>query len=336
MANITYLFGAGASCGALPIVKNIPDRLKKLINILVDPSFQLDDSEKFDLRVGSSKSKLNHLKDMVKILKWLLTECFNHSTVDTFAKKLTIIKDYDNLKKLKIALSIFFIFEQAKNSPDQRYDTFFASILDSVHNLPDEIKILTWNYDYQFEISFSNYSNIKKITTNQAMLNIYEKYVQGDLPNPDKFGIFKINGTIGFTTNQRFNRLVYSIEMVESINKEFIEEVTRNYVQAMYNSNIHQSLSFGWEEDRFGSGFFENVQQNIENSVALVVIGYSFPFFNRNIDKIIIKSMTNLKRVYFQDPNPEVLKERFLALTENKYEMRLINDVSQFFLPNEL
>ena len=34
MNKITYLFGAGASRHALPIVDEIPDRLKKLIDLL--------------------------------------------------------------------------------------------------------------------------------------------------------------------------------------------------------------------------------------------------------------------------------------------------------------
>lgn len=41
MNKVTYLFGAGASAGALPIINQIPDRLNELITFLKDNVTQL-------------------------------------------------------------------------------------------------------------------------------------------------------------------------------------------------------------------------------------------------------------------------------------------------------
>ena len=71
----------------------------------------------------------------------------------------------------------------------------------------------------------------------------------------------------------------------------------------------------------------------------LVICGYSFPGFNKDIDDIIINSMQKLKRVYFQNPNPESIQERFMDLCRylsNDELSRipyLVNDVSSFTVP---
>jgi hypothetical protein len=71
---------------------------------------------------------------------------------------------------------------------------------------------------------------------------------------------------------------------------------------------------------------------------VLVVIGYSFPFFNREIDRKIIKAMSKIHKVYFQSKEPDALVERFQAIIPGiKTEaLKPITDVEQFLLPNEL
>jgi hypothetical protein len=48
--------------------------------------------------------------------------------------------------------------------------------------------------------------------------------------------------------------------------------------------------------------------------------------------------MTNLKKVYFQAPDAEDIRERFLAINDGVPPENLVlrKDVKQFTLPNEL
>lgn len=132
MNKITYLFGAGASKNALPIVNEIPDRIEDLVNFLIRDDLKLGDDSKFNLLDARvEKSKREYQIEMITTLEWLMKECKRHASIDTYAKKLFLKRDNRTLKKLKIALSIFFVFEQARNKPDNRYDTFFASILNN-------------------------------------------------------------------------------------------------------------------------------------------------------------------------------------------------------------
>src|SRR5688500_11353760 len=111
MKHITYLFGAGASCGVLPLNKDIPARLFKLIEEL----------KKIRYTYGED----NQLKEnLITDLQWLYTESDNHASVDTFAKKLYIKQQWQELKRLRLALSVFFVCEQLRKIPDKRYDSF--------------------------------------------------------------------------------------------------------------------------------------------------------------------------------------------------------------------
>jgi hypothetical protein len=53
------------------------------------------------------------------------------------------------------------------------------------------------------------------------------------------------------------------------------------------------------------------------NTEILVVIGYSFPIFNREIDNRLFRKMDNLKKVYIQDKQPENIK----STMQNAFEV---------------
>ncbi len=97
------------------------------------------------------------------------------------------------------------------------------------------------------------------------------------------------------------------------------------------------SLSFAWEDYSTGKVAIKRAIESTSETEILVVIGYSFPFFNRFVDRDIIRSMNRLKKVYFQAPDAEVLKERFLAIRNDLKDENLIirKDVHQFVFPIE-
>jgi hypothetical protein len=129
MANITYLFGAGASIGALPVVNQMADRIGLFIKEIEKPVYAL--KAEFYVNTEPKVSKHQNLLSFIKNLKWLQEACDNHASVDTFAKKLYLKKQDTDLRRLKASLSAYFILEQARNyNKEKRYDAFFASILD--------------------------------------------------------------------------------------------------------------------------------------------------------------------------------------------------------------
>jgi len=166
MNDICYIFGAGASRNALPIVREMPDRISEVANLLEKSNFDFPVDDKFSKELGvESISEIHEV--FLADLNWLKHQCSKHASIDTFAKKLSIrSKHYrdkyaNDLNKLKAILSCFFIIEQTRKPIDFRYDQFWASIIeDDISNLPSNIKILSWNYDFQFEKSvYDNFPN---------------------------------------------------------------------------------------------------------------------------------------------------------------------------------
>jgi hypothetical protein len=117
------------------------------------------------------------------------------------------------------------------------------------------------------------------------------------------------------------------------------------YIKGL-NENIPSSrISFAWDNQQYMSKNFEDaLQKAIQDAEVLVVIGYTFPFFNREIDREIFKYMPNLKKIYIQDPNAEQIESSLDSLYSNQHtgvtkvnkNVIPITNTSQFYLPPEL
>lgn len=336
MKKVSYLFGAGASRNALPIVSELPDKIDALAKLLRTREYMLE-KELFREPLGKF-FKSDEQIILTEHLSELAEKTRNHASIDTYAKKLYLQNKDEELKKLKALISVYFICEQAISKVDKRYDAFYASILNkTVHEFPKNIKILSWNYDFQFEKSYSAYTENSQIDHNQAYLNVVSKYSLG-VSEPDKFGIYKINGTTSIYS-ERGGRLGHFLTNLNSpFDKNLIHDVLFNYLRILKTNATHASVSFAWEDWEPGQNIIEKVLHATSQTEILVIIGYSFPFFNRDVDRKIINSMNYLSRVYFQGPDPNEMKERFLAIRENIPENALIlrRDTDQFLLPNEL
>jgi len=183
--------------------------------------------------------------------------------------------------------------------------------------------------------TFNDFKELYNILSGHSWLNIDEKYnfKSGD----NGFGIFKLNGTTGTVDTDWRRTYLYLSNLRVQVDKNFISDLTSRYGRIMYLKHP-SSLSFAWEGNDEEDSFINKVIQSANDTVALVVVGYSFPFFNRDIDRRIVGSMKNLKRVYFQTPDADNLKERFQALRDDLESKNLVckYDCNQFLLPNEL
>lgn len=158
MSKIVYLFGAGASFGkrnendndeiieGLPIVSEFPTQIELLIEKIQNQRFSLPSNQQRSPEEG---------KKLIDELKWLKESSENHQTIDTYAKKLLVSEGYNQeYIRIKAAISAFLTLMQLFHKPDSRYDAFFANILGNrAKKLPENVTVLSWNYDCQFEIA---------------------------------------------------------------------------------------------------------------------------------------------------------------------------------------
>jgi len=337
---VTYLFGAGASRNSVPILNELIGSMQREKNDLKENFTPKEEYIKIN---GNEYDAKGIFKQLIEDFEWVINDGAMHQSIDTFAKKLFIIGDFSNLKKLKIVISIYFLIIQSRNRVDIRYDSFFASILNTNRgDLPPNLRILTWNYDYQFEKSFAEYYRDYRIEACQTMLNIYSKNSRAPSFNSKKFGIVKLNGTASLVLDHDKG---YPYNIITSVNQEYdydlINSLLRNYALMVHvnstKNKLNSSISFAWEDYDYGMAAIKNAIAATQETEILVVIGYSFPFFNRLVDRDIIRAMKGLKKVYFQAPDAEDLKERFLAVRDDLDNRNLLlrKDVKQFVFPNE-
>jgi len=312
MDKVTYLFGAGASALSLPTIKDIPERLINFKNALVKIETP------GELSTDQTKDRDILIKEIDKILGEIVKVEQTESgakyiplqaSIDTYAKKLFIVGEYEGLDRLKAVLCVFFSFEQTVKVTDPRYDNFFASILrDSAHSLPKSVNIISWNYDSQFEIAYSKFSRDERMQNNMSTLNVVTKLTRENRDPTDRFSIFKINGTAAF--HDHIGKIYPILRQDSNILPAVHAAIW--YSNWLTNKQLFPSLSFAWEGKEESIALIKLFESSAKDTVALVIIGYSIPFFNREIDKQIID--------FSIDSRTARAGELFFALSQPDYE----------------
>lgn len=303
MSKIVYLIGAGASCQSLPMVSQIKDRIPNLIGLIKKDSFGLNDQH----TIIPGKSNLEIIDKFIEDLEWMNQLNSNHYSIDTFAKKLFLTKDKINYCRLKLILSNYFLIEQKLNKPDIRYDFFFASIFSNEVDLPKDIKILSWNYDNQFELSLGEYIHDRSLNSARQSLRVQEKFYNGIHEEPDPF-LYRINGSFGyFTDDESYKNF---LDLYSLSQREFLRKILIHHNSNLNSDNYKSGLSYSWEKPKITFDYIDNIMKDCE---VLVSIGYSFPFFNREVDKKIFSS-SNLDKIYIQDPCADEIIEKIKGM----------------------
>jgi len=340
---ITFLFGAGASANVLPTVNRMTEALENFSN-LIESEFEASD----DILVSSLGIKKNKAKKQVLAdFEWLKQSSLNHSSIDTFAKKLYLTGNTRDLHTLKSALDLFFTVQQLLNGIDFRYDLFYSTILQrGEHNtidLPNNVNCLTWNYDIQLELAATGFFNIQSPNEIERVLNIVP-FVDNRGPYSDKFAIVKLNGTAsGRIRGNKFDRLkldlsLFGAKLSSDDRKEIIDSCIREYVRSKEFDNNIPSLMFAWENDPLSITTREFAKSMVRTTEILVVIGYSFPNFNREIDKILLTSMPNLNKIIIQSADQksiDIISQRIKSLSPGDYQTESYVETNDFFIPFE-
>ena len=334
MGKVTYLLGAGASKNALPLVKEFPVRLEKFMTDCMGIlSFNPNKGTMITMKDVQRKNRIGD-HQMISDLKWLLEKVKKHSSIDTFAKKLSVTGRNEELKKLKMLLILFFAYEQIRNV-DERYDGFIAATINENKEISNSLRILSWNYDYQFEKALSEYLEISNLDTIQEILNIAPSK---NINNPRKltkdiFEIAKLNGTTAVM--ERENTMEVKT-IFEQFTAQSPASLRGKFEQFYGNPKIYPLVNFAWESNH-NQDYLKKAVEIAKLTSVLVVIGYSFPFFNREIDRMIFQSIPNVDsiKIYIQDINPENIIDRLSSITKSK-NIIPIKDVEQFYLPPEL
>ena len=199
--NVSYLFGAGASVGTIPAVKEFITGIKELLGILNKENSILDKTY------------------LISTLHYLEKEIPNYASVDTLIRKLHIQNDsYKN--KLNAGLIAVIHYLQLTRNIDKRYDLFLGNLIDikdDFISLPKNVNFISWNYDRLFELSLCSllHSN-GDLNLVRKHLNIFNNYetIENEL-NPY---LIKLNGSAGAFIDMYTKNNTLEIVLDEVIN----------------------------------------------------------------------------------------------------------------------
>lgn len=331
MVNVTYLLGAGASHPELPLVSGISESLENFAEELNKEAFQQTSNEKFSQLAKHSKQDVLEL--LIKDIKWLKSEIDQQVSIDTYAKKLFTSGNINKLKKLKAITTVHFIFIQCFNQKVAgRYDNFWATILGSHSNdIPKNIRILSWNYDFLLEKSYADFYGNSNFNDIQSILNCHPS--SNSRVDPDNFGVYKLNGTTTISEYDKPANVVEDFSKIQ-VDRFFIEKLALTYLKLSEFSNDYKSnLKFSWEPDQYN--IIENAKQAIKKTNILVVIGYSFPPFNREVDRQLINHMTSLEKIHIEDPKFHEVNSNLSSALQflGKVNIEKVNNFNTFYSP---
>jgi len=321
MTRITYVLGAGASAKALPLIKRnkstnklgLSEELKRFIDTNV--SFILSSN------VGWDSRDIDNIRDITD-------GCIKFGTPDLFAKFLLETGDEVGYKILKNLLSSYFRHEQEiKQCLDVRALAFLTTISKD-ESLPPNVRLLSWNYDSQIEIAAARLKKVRN-SGNKTIkgFSCWPNLSDGNVDSSTPF-LCHLNGVAGYTYSKR----------------DFHTKNDTHY-DLKYNEAKELLLSFAWEDNSnspkeiFYEGRLEIAKSICSDTEILVIIGYSFPFFNRKIDQELFNWMKpTLKKIYFQDPfsNGHHLVSQFNLNNQIESNIFHIENTDNYFIPYEL
>jgi hypothetical protein len=208
--------------------------------------------------------------------------------------------------------------------------------------VPPNLNIISWNYDLQLELALHEFMH--STTLSQTMKD------SSVLPRGGEYRLMRMRYDEGKIIH--LNGLACLISNLNGMGEHVVNlfDLFRDSEISDLQSflNIFQSLkdmhgfensyfmSFAWEDEKIVNEYITRANKILFEAQDLVVIGYSFPNFNRSIDNSLIDAFlangAEDKRVFIQDPTPGRDKV-FQMLYPNCKHVLQETSVDEFFIP---
>ena len=361
---ITYLLGAGASSDTLPLAADFARELDATADQIqeIEETIANNSSE-----IKGYKAKRTNTAALIEALHWLAKETAD-TTVDNFARILFMrqvngdVVALSSLRKLKAVLTCYFLFKQSIITTDKRYDEFFGKILNPFGGIkmPNNLRILTWNYDYLAEKSYFRYVGDsdrvqKEITISRDFIRlnglagtVLWRYTRDD----DYHESILVDSVLHFPMNTHRMALYYDLmanqqfdDIDLNTSAERMPSMSAFRIKQIFNKDFGASmfplLKFAWEKEIVE----DSIRDRILGTETLVIIGYSFPDFNTIIDTQLLRTVVpSLKNTFIQAPDKpkgnlsrikDLVLERSVGSIKSE-NVKLIDSKGWFYRPSSL
>jgi hypothetical protein len=342
MANqkkITFLLGAGASRNACPILKEQGEKMIELARIYFEnPNYEFEEKPK----------DLDEKNRVMWDIGFFGSMSLKFGTIDTYAKKLSL-NNSPELSRLKLSVSLFFTIWQLTNNKilksrnsisfdniDRRYISLMASIVEQYNRISckikDNIRFVTWNYDLQLEYAFKSFCR-DGVSWDDISNDL--RFRISDYSAP-KLEICHLNGYHGFynTENGEYQILDRTDSMEISDILDNISFTSTSLSQRKIDISNH--INYAWENNKQAETIRKEAFRIFSETDIVIIIGYSFPNFNKDIDKKLFDQLRGRQtKVYYQDPNASQVLIQQIVNSEECDVICEQKKLDNFILPYE-
>ncbi len=344
---VVYWLGAGASFRALPIIGEM--------------SAAFRNQHKWVRNAAKDETPADALNWYFEMMHSYAGYAKAYGTIDTYARALYLRGESDELAMLKLHLAMFFMLEQGiqeKNtisghvvpvsyskpeSIDTRYMSWLALILQGEGRLSDRVRAISWNYDLQVEHALGVYLGLTDLSHLHGKEKVFvypSPHEETDRTNPF---LIHLNGIAGQShVYDKVDCLYYGLLAVNPV--KFIKELFSIYWQwvngdtAMQHAMMNR-FNFSWEKKPIAEQAVAYAKAAMSDAHILVIIGYSFPSFNRAVDKALFQAFNqgDGRRVVIQNPSftPDMFRS-IMGIAGGNPVIQQDDNLDQFHIPPEM
>jgi hypothetical protein len=251
----------------------------------------------------------------------------------------------EQLLQLKSVLSCWLVMIQSGGNLEWRHQSFFTTIArtspSKEHGFDPNINILSWNYDLQPEIACHKLFPDVPISTIPLMLGA-PPFEEGSdhRVNTRRFFIVRMNGCAGShrivkrEINQ--NTLTRMQDFVHSSPVDGIQGALSLYKRYTEDRDLEPGINFAWEKKSAWRRLFSGqILPVLKDTSHLIIIGYSFPPVNREVDVEILRAMKPGK-VIVQDKNPTLITARIEDMVTTRWGAMIGDLVEPQVIPEKV
>lgn len=328
--NVTYLLGAGASYHAIPIMANFKEKFKKFLYLYWNHQSHPYQSLIFEFLTRTIK------------------ELDQAHTIDKHASILHRKNKYE-YEAFKILICYYLLYIQLNKDSNENiisedvkelgiYDTRYQELINRIttdDKIQSNVNIISWNYDFQLELNTSKLFDLSFEEVNKNLKIFPNSNIRYRVNEIDA-KVVKMNGTAMFYdrhTNSYNNFIEPDSTFTKNDLLKSMDEIGKLLVQE--KSNKDPMICYWFEANNEARLARKRAKSIIEQTNTLIIIGYSFPQDNREIDVDLFAKTENLGNIKYNIPEKDYNKYLRNLLNRNPNLKNLVTnepDCTEFYL----
>jgi len=157
----------------------------------------------------------------------------------------------------------------------------------------------------QMELAFAHYLKTKQhdtnfeeiVSKNVTSFPLFEAFETEVEKLPNLVHLNRVAGLYNNKDSKHQLRLIDFIDAENSNEAKTMNQILEDQISMLYlkdanhelQSKFDNGITYSWEKLKYGKIAIGRARTIMESTEILVIIGYSFPFFNREADRYILK-----------------------------------------------